>query len=67
MKRPKTWNKLSKEEQQELEVNAQKKLIETPMEKGDMLAFTIAALFTLMPVVLGVLLIFFLVMLLFVI
>lgn len=66
MKRPKTWNKLSKEEVKNLEQAAQKKLDETPMEKGDLLAFTIAAILTIMPVVLGVLLIFFLVMILFV-
>jgi cell division septal protein FtsQ len=67
MKRPKTLSKLSKEETKALESAAQKKLNETPMEKGDMLAFTIAALLTFMPVVLIVLAIFFLVMITFII
>ena len=67
MKRPKTLNKLSKEETRTLELAAQKKLEETPLEKGDLLAFTLAALLTFMPVVLVVLGIFFLVMIAFVI
>jgi len=67
MKRPKTLSKLSKEETKNLETAAQKRLNETPMEKGDMLAFTIAALLTFMPVVLIVLAIFFIAMIAFVI
>jgi hypothetical protein len=67
MKRPKTLNKLSKQETRPLELAAQKKLEETPLEKGDLLAFTIAALLTFMPVVLIILGIFFLVMISFVI
>jgi hypothetical protein len=67
MKRPKTLNKLSKQETRALELAAQKKLEETPLEKGDLLAFTIAALLTFMPVVLIILGIFFLVMISFVI
>jgi hypothetical protein len=67
MKRPKTLSKLNKEETKALELAAQKKLDETPLEKGDLLAFTLAALLTFMPVVLVILGIFFLVMISFVI
>jgi hypothetical protein len=67
MKRPKTLSRLNKEETKALELAAQKKLDETPLEKGDLLAFTIAALLTFMPVVLIILGIFFLVMISFVI
>jgi hypothetical protein len=67
MKRPKTLSKLNKEETRALELAAQKKLDETPLEKGDLLAFTLAALLTFMPVVLVILGIFFLVMISFVI
>jgi hypothetical protein len=67
MKRPKTLSRLNKEETKALELAAQKKLEETPLEKGDLLAFTLAALLTFMPVVLVILGIFFLVMIAFVI
>jgi hypothetical protein len=67
MKRPKTLSRLNKEETKALELAAQKKLEETPLEKGDLLAFTLAALLTFMPVVLVILGIFFLVMISFVI
>jgi hypothetical protein len=67
MKRPKTLSRLNKEETKALELAAQKKLEETPLEKGDLLAFTLAALLTFMPVVLIILGIFFLVMISFVI
>jgi hypothetical protein len=67
MKRPKTLSRISKEETKTLELAAQRKLEETPLEKGDLLAFTLAALLTFMPVVLVILGIFFLVMISFVI
>jgi hypothetical protein len=67
MKRPKTLSRLSKEETKTLESAAQRKLEETPLEKGDLLAFTLAALLTFMPVVLVILGIFFLVMISFII
>lgn len=57
MKKQKTF--LSKKELNELQEKVDQKLDETPLEKGDILAMTIAALLTLLPIVALILFIFF--------
>ena len=57
MKKQKTF--LSKKELNELQDEVDKKLEETPLEKNDLLAMTIAALLTLLPIVALILLLFF--------
>jgi len=58
MKRRKIF--LSKKEINELQTKADKQLEETPLEKNDFLAMTLAGLLTLLPAVLIVLALFFL-------
>lgn len=61
MKKLKTWVKKAKEEDRELV----ERLRETEFEKGDLKAIVIAALVTLLPAVIGVLLIFGIIIILF--
>jgi len=64
MKRPKIFH--SRSEIDNLQKIVNEKLKETPLEKDDILAMTIAALVTILPVVLLILFIFFIVSALFV-